>query len=51
VAVGKRHIVLTTEENGLYGWGDGTYGELGICEDLPAEEPVLLPFFDKIRVD
>jgi alpha-tubulin suppressor-like RCC1 family protein len=29
VAVGKRHAIVLTEEKGLYGWGDGTYGELG----------------------
>lgn len=30
IALGKRHGVVITEEKGLYGWGDGTYGELGI---------------------
>lgn len=32
VALGKRHGVIRTNEikGGIYGWGDGTYGELGI---------------------
>lgn len=32
VALGKRHGIIRTNESkgSLYGWGDGTYGELGI---------------------
>lgn len=31
VALGKRHGVFRTNEvkGSIYGWGDGTYGELG----------------------
>jgi alpha-tubulin suppressor-like RCC1 family protein len=29
IAMGKRHGLIRTSE-GIYGWGDGTYGELGI---------------------
>ena len=31
---------MLTEDKKLYGWGDGTYGELGLDEELlPCEEP------------
>jgi alpha-tubulin suppressor-like RCC1 family protein len=31
IALGKRHGIIRTNEayGGIYGWGDGTYGELG----------------------
>lgn len=29
LSLGKRHGIAITNEKGLYGWGDGTYGELG----------------------
>jgi alpha-tubulin suppressor-like RCC1 family protein len=29
IVLGKRHGVALIEREGLYGWGDGTYGELG----------------------
>jgi alpha-tubulin suppressor-like RCC1 family protein len=39
VSLGKRHGIIVTEEEkgGIYGWGDGTYGELGVTDDLPIE--------------
>ena len=46
--MGKRHgIVRTDEEKGsVYGWGDGTYGELGVSlEELPIEQPTKILFF------
>jgi len=35
---------------GIYGWGDGTYGELGPIEDLPIEHPISLPFFENMAI-
>jgi alpha-tubulin suppressor-like RCC1 family protein len=48
--LGKRHGIVIDNEHCLYGWGDGTYGELGIVEDLPIEKPMLIPFFKDIKV-
>ncbi len=45
IAFGKRHGVVITEDFGMYGWGDGTYGELGVTENLPIETPLSIPFF------
>ncbi len=47
VSLGKRHGIIVTEEEkgGIYGWGDGTYGELGVTDDLPIEQPTQLQFF------
>jgi alpha-tubulin suppressor-like RCC1 family protein len=48
ISIGKRHGILRTNEmtGSIYGWGDGTYGELGIQENLPIEKPVKIPFFE-----
>ena len=51
VALGRRHGIVTTLDNGLFGWGDGTYGELGLSEGLPAAVPVELPFFQGMWVE
>ena len=29
ISIGKRHGIVLDKNNKLYGWGDGTYGELG----------------------
>jgi alpha-tubulin suppressor-like RCC1 family protein len=52
VELGKRHgIVRTNEALGcLYGWGDGTYGELGIIENLPIEKPTKMTYFESRKV-
>jgi alpha-tubulin suppressor-like RCC1 family protein len=50
--LGKRHGLIRTNESkgSLYGWGDGTYGELGIQENLPIEKPVKIPYFQNINI-
>lgn len=52
VELGKRHgIIRTNEDKGsIYGWGDGTYGELGITENLPIEAPIRIPFFEDKKI-
>lgn len=40
ISLGKRHGIALSYKNELFGWGDGTYGELGINEDLPIEFPI-----------
>ena len=35
---------------GIFGWGDGTYGELGAIEDLPVEHPINLPYFENMSI-
>ena len=50
IALGKRHGIVITEEKGMFGWGDGTYGELGIQENLPIEQPVSIPFFENMKI-
>lgn len=48
ISLGNRHGIIRTNEitGSVYGWGDGTYGELGIQENLPVEKPVQIPFFE-----
>jgi hypothetical protein len=50
IALGKRHGIIRTNElkGSLYGWGDGTYGELGTQENLPIEKPIKISFFENI---
>ncbi len=50
--LGKKHGLVKTNEKfgGVYGWGDGTYGELGNSDDLPFLKPQRLHFFDEIEV-
>jgi alpha-tubulin suppressor-like RCC1 family protein len=52
VALGRRHGVIRTNESigGVYVWGDGTYGELGLIENLPIEKPIKMPFFEKRKI-
>ena len=52
MALGKRHGVIRTNEakGGVYGWGDGTYGELGTQDNLPIEKPISLSFFENTKV-
>ena len=52
IVLGKRHAILRTNEatGAIYGWGDGTYGELGIQENLRIEKPTKIPFFEKKRI-
>ena len=53
VVLGKSHGLVRLAEayGGVYAWGDGTYGELGLpAEDLPIEHPTSLTFFNKIKV-
>lgn len=52
VALGRRHgVIRTNEERGsVYGWGDGTYGELGTLLDLPFEKPVKIEAFEAKRI-
>jgi len=35
----------------VYGWGDGTYGELGQSNKLPYEKATILPYFDKVKIN
>ena len=37
IALGKRHGLVLDKIGQVWGWGDGTYGELGITENLPIE--------------
>lgn len=52
VALGRRHGVVRTNEalGSVYGWGDGTYGELGMQDNLPIEKPMKIPFFENRKV-
>ena len=52
MVLGRRHgVIRTNEETGsLFGWGDGTYGELGTLEDLPIEKPRKIEFFDDKKI-
>jgi alpha-tubulin suppressor-like RCC1 family protein len=50
IALGKRHGIMIDGEQQVYGWGDGTYGELGLLDDLPVEKPIVLPFFKDTKI-
>eukprot|EP00347_Sterkiella_histriomuscorum_P015550 403356611 len=56
ISVGQKHgLVLTkgslTRKNYLYGWGDGTYGELGLqFQGRNLIKPELLNYFDDLSI-
>lgn len=50
VSLGKRHGIILTEDFGLFGWGDGTYGELGMVDGLPISDPTIIPFFQSMKL-
>jgi len=52
LVLGRRHGLIRTNEpfGAIYGWGDGTYGELGVTEGLPFEKPQRLPHFEAVEV-
>jgi alpha-tubulin suppressor-like RCC1 family protein len=45
--LGKRHGIALDAKHNVYGWGDGTYGELGnYIKDFPLKKPSSLHLFD-----
>mmetsp|Transcript_3388 Transcript_3388/g.2837 ORF Transcript_3388/g.2837 Transcript_3388/m.2837 type:complete len:104 (-) Transcript_3388:373-684(-) len=49
IAVGIKHGLAIDENQKLYAWGDGTYGELGIDsnqEELTSDKPTKIAYFD-----
>lgn len=45
LALGKKHGLVLDGKGIVHGWGDGTYGEVGIISDFGIEKPVPVPFF------
>ena len=43
--LGKRHGIVLLNNGEVYGWGDGTYGEIGIIQEGVINKPILIPFF------
>jgi len=51
VALGRRHGIILDKKGIVYGWGDGTYGELGMVDNFSVDTPIPLPFFKDMTAD
>ncbi|OQR99860.1 regulator of chromosome condensation (RCC1) [Thraustotheca clavata] len=50
IATGRQHVVVLTEHNGLFAFGDGRYGKLGRGTTDDALEPVHIDAFDRFYI-
>lgn len=48
MAISDTHIVLLGSDNNIYGLGDNSVGELGLCNLERVKKPVQLGYFNKI---
>jgi len=48
VVAGRFHCLALTDKGRVYGWGNGSYGKLGVSGNKPTTNPVKISFTDNI---